>query len=370
MELGLLRTREVIARGIAGGEHPGLQLYVSVGGAPRIDEAFGETRPGVPLTRDTLLPWLSAGKPVAALAIARLWEQGALELDDPVAGFIPEFGAHGKAAITIRHLLTHTGGFRGGLAPEPGAAWDEIITRICAARPEPRWPPGRRAGYHGWTSWYVLAEIVGRCSGREYSRVVREDIFGPAGMADSWIGIPATERAAYGDRFGGLYDTSGGAARPGEADAEARGQTYQPGGSGRGPARELGRFYEVLRARGRWGGATIARPQTIEALVARHRAGLFDETFRCVMDWGLGFILDSKMHGAAIPYGYGPYASPRTFGHSGRESSCAFCDPEHDLVVAWAANGMPGEPRHQARVRALNAAIYEDLGLTGGGCAV
>jgi CubicO group peptidase (beta-lactamase class C family) len=64
-----------------------------------------------------------------------------------------------------------------------------------------------------------------------------------------------------------------------------------------------------------------------------------------------------------MPYGYGKYASAKTFGHSGSKSSCAFCDPDHQLVVAWVCNGMPEESKHQARQRAINEAIYEDLNL-------
>jgi hypothetical protein len=40
-----------------------------------------------------------------------------------------------------------------------------------------------------------------------------------------------------------------------------------------------------------------------------------------------------------------------------------FADPEHELVVTWAANALIGEPRHNARNRAINTAIYEDLGI-------
>ena len=64
------------------------------------------------MDRDTIMLWLSSTKPIAAIAIAQLWEQEKLN-DDPVAKFIPEFGVNGKEPITIRQILTHTGGFRG-----------------------------------------------------------------------------------------------------------------------------------------------------------------------------------------------------------------------------------------------------------------
>ena len=90
---------------------------------------------------------------------------------------------------------------------------------------------------------------------------------------------------------------------------------------------------------------------------------MFDETFKFKMDWGLGFIINSNRDGFQMPYSFGRYASPETFGHSGNQAACAFADPKHRLVVAWVCNGMPGERKHQQRQRAINNAIYEDLGL-------
>ncbi len=131
-----------------------------------------------------------------------------------------------------------------------------------------------------------------------------------------------------------------------------------------GPLRELGRFYEMLLGRGRFGDAEVLRPQTVEALTAIHRVGLVDRTFKQKLDWGLGFIVNSEHYGADfVPYGYGRHASRRTFGHSGFQSSTGFADPVHGLVVALAVNGNPGEPRHTERFLDVTEAIYEDLGL-------
>jgi CubicO group peptidase (beta-lactamase class C family) len=74
-------------------------------------------------------------------------------------------------------------------------------------------------------------------------------------------------------------------------------------------------------------------------------------------------MIDSKQYAGEHAYGFGPHASADTFGHSGNQSSCAYADPKHGLVVAWTCNGMPGEAKHQARASAINRAIYEDLGL-------
>jgi CubicO group peptidase (beta-lactamase class C family) len=145
-------------------------------------------------------------------------------------------------------------------------------------------------------------------------------------------------------------------------DTEDGAAACRPGRNGRGPARELARFYERLLKR----GESVVTPQSAEALAARHRVGMYDHTFKHVIDWGLGFIPESSQYGAeTVPYGYGPHASRRTFGHSGSQSSVAFADPEQGLAVAVICNGMPREGPHQRRIRQVLAAAYEDLGLAG-----
>lgn len=358
----LHKTAAAIQSGIAEGLHIGAQLYVSLPGRVVVDLAFGEARAGVPMTTETLMLWMSATKPVAAIAIAQLWERGMLELDDRVARHIPEFAQNGKDPITLRHVLTHTGGFRAGLAWN-NVPWEQIIQQICASRLEPRWVPGKKAGYHVATGWYILAEIVQRLDGRTYPRYVREAIFEPLGMRDSWIGMPAETYRAYGQRMGLMQVTeTGRAVAPTLEEAEQTAVICRPSGNGHGPIRELGRLYEMLRERGSLNGVRVLLPQTVEALTARHRAGMLDHTFQFVMDWGLGFILNTNVAGEdAMPYGYGPSASPRTFGHGGHQSSAGFCDPERGLVVALVFNGKPGEVAHHARRAAVMRAIYEDV---------
>ena len=120
----------------------------------------------------------------------------------------------------------------------------------------------------------------------------------------------------------------------------------------------------MLLARGSLGSARILLPQTVEALTARHRAVMLDLTFRHVLDWGLGFQVNSNQYGVdTVPYGFGPHASYRTFGHNGHQSTSAFADPERKLVVIVIPNGMPGEVAHDRRMREIHTAIYEDLSL-------
>src|SRR5579862_1558756 len=108
----LPRTTAILEQGIAAGLHPGVQVFVSRNGNMLADFGIGEARIGLPMTPGTLTLWLSACKPIGAIAIAKLLERGQLGLDDPVADFIPEFAEHEKQTISLRHLLTHTAGLR------------------------------------------------------------------------------------------------------------------------------------------------------------------------------------------------------------------------------------------------------------------
>jgi CubicO group peptidase (beta-lactamase class C family) len=364
----LPHTRAAVEAGIDEGLHLGAQVYVSRQGETVADFALGEDRPGVPLTPGHLLLWLSSTKPVAAVALGQLWERGLLELDDPVARHVPEFAAEGKEGITLRHLLTHTAGIRMVDTGWPGAPWEEIVARISARKPEPRWTPGRRAGYHLASSWFILGEVVRRADGRPFDRYVRDEVFEPVGMEDCWVGIPPETYRAYAamDRIGTMWHTEFPEPRAHGWITEERAARTHPGGNGFGPMRELGRFYEMLLARGTLDGRRTLSPQTVEALTSPHRVGMMDATFKHVLDWGLGFIVNSNRYGPeTVPYGYGRHASPRAFGHSGYRSSVGFADPEHGLAVAVGFNGTPDNERHERRVRSVLDAVYKDLGLAG-----
>ena len=364
----LRQTLAQIQRGIEEGLQLGAQLYVSLGGDVLANEALGEVRPGIPMQVDTSLFWFSCTKPITAVAVAQLLERGLLDLHEPVRQVIPEFGSAGKEGVTLWHLLTHTGGFRTANPTDLSLSWERTIADICASPLEPGWVPGRKAGYHHTASWYILGELVQRRTQRRFADYVREEILLPLGMNQSWMAIPPDELAALGDRAGEFFEM-----RPGEptrtpiSPREPDLTACRPGSSARGPVRELGIFLEMLRNGGLAKSGKILRPETIELMRYRHRQGLYDETFQQYIDWGLGFLLNTRHPGQSVlSYGYGEHASEQTFGHGGMQTSVAFVDPKNELVVAWICNGMCGERLHRQRNHAINTAIYEDLGLDAG----
>ncbi len=359
------QTFAVIRDGLERQLHTGCQLYISLHGKVLADFGIGQASQAHPMTSETINLWLSSGKPLTAVAILQQWERGLLRLDDPVSKFIPEFGSGGKERITIRHLLTHTGGIRNVETGWPDVTWDETITRICASPVEADWVVGRTAGYHTTTSWFILGEILARLTGRTYAEAMRFELFEPMGLIDTRSSFTSGEKASQAARLGWMYAREQGGLQLLDWHELPRCQMSSPGSNTRGPIRELGRFYEMLLNEGDTLRCRILTPQTVAAMTARHRVGDYDLTLAHVVDFGLGVIIDSNRYGIeTVPYGYGKHCSPRTFGHGGSQSSQGWCDPESGLIVASFFNGRPGEGQHGRRSRKLNEAICVDLGLT------
>jgi len=316
------------------------------------------------MTPETINLWLSAGKPLTAAAFVSAWDEGRVGLDQSVASVIPEFDQLGKGSLTFRHLLTHTAGLRHVDTGWPDASWVEILTRICAAPLDDGAVPGRTAGYHTLSTWFLLGEALQRLTGRGFPELLQERILNPAGLAKTRAAIPLSEYPSLKDQLGWLYERERGELRLLDWHSAERCAGVAPGSNLRGPIHDLGRFYEMLLRAGRGPEYRVLSETGVAAMTARHRVGEFDLTMGHVIDFGLGVILDSNRYGAeTVPYGYGRYCSPRTFGHGGAQSSQGFCDPEAGLVVAWVLNGRAGEGLHNRRTRTINEAIYHDLGL-------
>jgi CubicO group peptidase (beta-lactamase class C family) len=358
------RTAAVIEKGRRQNLHFGLTVSIRLDGTPLADFSVGETPEGQPLDPTSLMPWLSAGKPLTAVAVLREVERGRLHLDRPVADVIPEFAPKAKENVTLEHLLKHTAGLETTPVGWPQAPWEAIIARICERGIREGFHVGKDAAYDPARSWFILGELLRRVDGRLPHEIIQNDICRPIGMESTWIAMTPEEYAtnagriakvAARDEQGHLKQTHGW--------AEPFCTSASPGGSARGQVSDLATFYEMLRRGGSLNGAEILAPETAALMTSRQRQGLFDTTFQHKVDFGLGVLIDSNRYGPeTVPYGFGRYSSPVSFGHGGAQTAIGFCDPERQLVVAWVANGAPGEAQHNRRNRELNSAIYLDLG--------
>jgi CubicO group peptidase (beta-lactamase class C family) len=340
-------VRTEIERGLRRSWHTGAQVYASLRGRTVADFALGEARPGVPMATDTIVEWASATKPVTCSAAALLWQQGLFDLDDPVCRHLPHFAENGKETVTVRHLLTHSAGLSD--PGRQGRSWEAYAEAVCRAPLLNGWVLGKRFTYNSVGMWAV-ASLVVSLSGLPFWRFVREELFAPLGITDSWIGMPPETYRAYGP--------SRLAAIPGAPNSgtEAHATWGRPTGGGHGPIRDLGRFYAAVLTRK---PPFPLSPPVIDAMTIRQLCGVHDELLDATVDRGLGYQLGSSYTG----HSYGPYASRRTFGHGGGSWSLAFADPEHGLASAVYFNGAVDAATQAERVPALLAALYLDLSL-------
>jgi CubicO group peptidase (beta-lactamase class C family) len=148
---------------------------------------------GCPVSPGTLFWAASTAKGVASTVVHVLAERGELGYDLRVADVWPEFAAHGKDTVTVRHLLCHTAGVPGlppGTSPDDLCDWERMCALLAGA--EPWWRPGTRYGYHSDTFRYLVGETVRRATGCTISELLRDLITSPLGIADEvHFGVPA-----------------------------------------------------------------------------------------------------------------------------------------------------------------------------------
>ncbi|MEM6884830.1 MAG: serine hydrolase domain-containing protein [Verrucomicrobiota bacterium] len=354
------QTIGLFNEGIGKGLHLGGQLTVIYRGRMCINDAFGRIAlEGERCTTDHVFLWMSSGKPVTAVAIAQLVQLGLLNYETKVAEVIPEFGGYGKDVITVGHILSQSAALRGADVVNAPTR-EEILEKIYTLPLDAGQVPGEHAGYHVGGTWLVLGEIVRRLTGSDIEDYLEEHIFDPLGMDHSSLGTPGEGET---DVFARMYDTYGSEGRVHPLYGTDAGVSMpRPGRNMRGPVSELAQFYMTLRAVLR-GESDFLQAEALEEMIQPQRpAGMQDLTFGHPADFGYGFYLHPDKYGKGkSSYGYGQYASESSFGHSGAQSSCGFYDPGADVIVAWVVNGMPGEPAHQRRARAINEAVYQDL---------
>lgn len=143
--------------------------------------------------RDTLALSFSVTKSITAITVLHLVEDGVLELDEPVATYWPEFAQHGKAEVTLRHVLAHRAGVPLVDAPltlQQVLGRDHVLRALEAQAP--LWAPGEAHAYHAITVGHIAAEVVRQATGQTFGDVFRERIAAPLDL-ELWVGLPETE---------------------------------------------------------------------------------------------------------------------------------------------------------------------------------
>jgi len=371
----LARIDAGFQRYIDAGQLPGWQIVISRHGQLAHSSTAGlrDVDAGIPWTDDTLVRIYSMTKPITSVAAMMLYEQGAFELKDPVAKFIPSFGnarvyRGGPAAAPVTdpvtepllmwHLLTHTSGLTYGwqhrhvtdeLYRKAGFEWGApqgLTLADCCDR----WAelplmfqPGTSWNYGVSTD--VLGRVVEVLSGMSLDRFFDERILAPLKMVDTgfFVRDDQLERAA---RLYGLHPATGKAViNPLESMARNLPDFLSGGGGMWGTAADYLRFCHMMLNGGELDGVRLLGTRTVDYMTRNHLPdnadvetfghSLSGETMYDGIGFGLGFsvVLDpvyNRVLGSSGEYAWG-----------GAASTVFWCDPEEDIAVVFMTQLLP-----------------------------
>ncbi|MGV9905945.1 serine hydrolase domain-containing protein [Streptomyces sp. NPDC003388] len=355
------------ARLVDEGRLPGYLVSVARGGRVAHLTAYGhrDRAAGLPVAADTLWRIYSMTKPVTAVAVLLLVEEGRLSLDDPLDKHLPAFagprvyeGGSGadvrtrpaRGPILIRHLLTHTAGLTFGFYHEhpvdalyresgleysvpPGKDLAETVE--VYARMPLQFEPGTRWNYSVASN--VLGRVIEVVAGQPLDEFFAERILRPLGMTDTGFHITGEQAGRLAELYG---ETEDGGITP-VPGLPVRGRPRFLSGSGGlvASAGDFHRFMEMLRRGGELDGARLLQPGTL-ALMTRNQlpGGARLSSFgapvhRVRANEGLGFGFNVSV--VVDPARTLAPTSPGTYGWTGVATTAFWVAPAHDLTVQF-----------------------------------
>lgn len=327
--------------------------------------------------QDTVVNVFSAGKAFVAVCVLRLLEQGALQLDEPVATYWPEFAANGKAAITVAQVLSHTSGvsaFQRKQQDDVIYHWEDAVAEIETA--EPWWEPGSAQGYSPMLFGWLAGELVRRVAATDsFNEAFQQLVAEPLGI-DAWFGVPDSvlprisdvgplRVPAPADAIPNLMSVMS-ADRGGVAEkaftnpmsimtgtnSVAWRQAQIPGGNGCTNARGLAVFYNALLQ-----SNVLLNDKTRSLLWQQLSHSKSDNTLGTELSFSHGFMLSDGR--PECQFGRGA----RGFGHPGAGGSLAFADPDNELSFGYTTNRLGQSVLLDRRAIALIDRVYEVIGV-------
>ncbi|GAB5562905.1 MAG: serine hydrolase domain-containing protein [Synoicihabitans sp.] len=304
-----------------------------------------------PMQRDDIFAMASLTKCVVSAAAMILVERGEMKLSDPIAKFLPEFAnprvflrreadrtftRPAKSAIQVRHLLTHTGGWPGNQSKgEIGAIGKANRYRLAGTLDEmtielAKMPleadPGTAWIYGPSTD--VLAVLIQRVSGQPFEVFLRENIFDPLGMEDTYFFVPEEKQdrvvSIFTHREGELvYDVP--------PEDHARGQRAYPSGGGGlySTPPDYFRFMQMLLNGGSYQGRSILGKKTVDSITRNQTGFLGDKPKSNNRSEAWGFGVSVKIDTAYEK----DMSSVGTFGWGGSTTTWCRADPQERYIA-------------------------------------
>jgi len=362
----LKRIHEVMQRHIDAGDITGAVTAVARRGQVVYFEAHGFADPTTkqPMPKDALFRMASSSKPVTGVAILMLIEEGRIHLSDPVSMYIPEFkntkvavlkpgqrepqgqqaGPRGPNSprpevdfvsanreVTIKDLMTHTsgllsGGLGGAVANVQRLPNETLATYIPKLGAVPLdFQPGTRWSYSATAGIDTLGRIVEIVSGMPFDQYLRQRIFEPLGMRDTYFNVPEDRRA----RLLPLFRKDGGEWKKQPTPAFLDTRTYFSGAGGLiSCAHDYMRFEQMLVNGGELNGKRLLSPKTVQLMSMNHVGDLFHGLRGTDDGLGFGLTVYVTMDEAKAPR----WRTKGSFGWAGAFGTITWSDPKEELT--------------------------------------
>lgn len=316
-------------------------------------EAVGKSdlTSGRDMQKDDLFWIASMTKPMTAVCVLMLQDEGKLSIEDPVEKYLPEFKGQWmvekkeakklilvqpKRPITVRDLLTHTSGLGDVKTPRTYSTLGELT--MAYAREPLQFEPGSRWSYSN-PGINTLGRLVEVLSGKEFATFIQERVLDPLQMRDTtfWPSEEQLQRVAksykQNKETGQLEETT---VYFTEGKLSDRKRTPYPAGGLYSSAKDVAQFYRMMLNGGALEGKQLLKPETVE-LMTTTQSGDIKTGFVEGMSWGLGFQVVRE------PIGVTAALSKGTFGHGGAYATQSWGDPVKGLayVLLIQRAGMP-----------------------------
>jgi len=346
---------------------------------------------GEPMSQDTLYRIYSMTKPITAVAMMMLYEEGRFQLNDPLARYLPAFAGlqvlddldsdgtpilrEPARAPTVRDLMRHTAGMTYGVFGDTAVdrAYREAgLLQSADLETFSKRLSGLPLQYDPGTRWHysVAVDLQGRLvevlSDMPFAEFLRKRIFEPLGMQDTAFVLPASDVS----RLAQLYSPEGTqiswnepwqssqkqaleVADPRLTEPFVDGGYFASGGAGLvSSTDDYLRFSQMLLNGGELDGARLLSPRTVEHMRRNHLAGIDAQVLTGVEGFGLGVAV------TVDPGVSGEIGSPGSYGWGGAAGTRFWVDPSEEMVAIFMTQSVPHQTQLADQFRSL---VYQAL---------
>jgi CubicO group peptidase (beta-lactamase class C family) len=354
---------------VSSGEAAGVSALVFEKNKEVYFNAFGfaDKEDGIPMNRKTIVRIFSMTKPIAGVALMKLHEQGAFELDDPISKFAPEFSdmkvlsgvnASGKLLlepakreITIRDLTRHTAGFADPGHPHLG----NLVTKADPTNKNntlaemAKKLAGLPLSFHPGDQWSygisvdVQAHLVERISGKPFDEYIRENILDPLGMSNTRYVVPDSDMP----KFAALYlrgDDGQLSKAATEMANEFNSQDWplKPGGFGlTSTLDDYIQFAQMLVNEGTHNNVNILKEETVRLMATNHLSDSVTERMWLPSKGQVGFGIDFAVRLRPPASSEENHGVVGEFFWDGAASTLFWVDPKNELTAVFFVQVIP-----------------------------